>query len=126
DIMQNTFLQALKSIERFKGESSLKTWLFAIAKHEMHRSYRKSRERLSQLGDLPERDPADQPNMHHRILAGEILASINRLPPPLDEIMRLRLVHDLSFKEIGQRVGRSENYCRVNYFRTRQKMREAY
>jgi len=126
DIIQNTFLQALRSIERFNGDSSLKTWLFGIAKHELYRSFRKNREQLSQLGDLSERESADHAHIHHRVVANEIMASINRLSPPLDEIMRLRLVHELSFKEIGLRVGRSENYCRVNFFRARQKMREAY
>ena len=34
DIMQNTFISAIKSIKTFKGHSSVKTWLFGIAKNE--------------------------------------------------------------------------------------------
>ena len=34
DIMQSTFLSAIKSIHTFKGHSSVKTWLFGIAKNE--------------------------------------------------------------------------------------------
>ena len=32
DILQTTFVEAIKSIEKFKGQSSVKTWLFSIAK----------------------------------------------------------------------------------------------
>ena len=35
DLVSETFLSAIKSIYRFKGESSIKTWLFSIARNKM-------------------------------------------------------------------------------------------
>jgi RNA polymerase sigma-70 factor (ECF subfamily) len=43
DVVQETFLAALQSKDRFKGKSSEKTWLFAILKHKIIDHYRKNR-----------------------------------------------------------------------------------
>jgi len=42
DLVQETFLAAVRSIERFKGQSSEKTWLFAILKHKIIDHFRKN------------------------------------------------------------------------------------
>ncbi len=42
DLVQETFLAALKSLEKFKGESSPKTWLFAILNNKINDHYRNS------------------------------------------------------------------------------------
>ncbi len=42
DLVQETFLAALKSAENFKGESSERTWLFAILKNKIAEHYRKA------------------------------------------------------------------------------------
>ena len=43
DLVQETFLAAVKSQERFKGRSSEKTWLFGILKHKVIDHYRKNK-----------------------------------------------------------------------------------
>ena len=47
DLVQETFLSAVRSRERFKGRSSDKTWLFAILKHKIIDHFRKSRTKFS-------------------------------------------------------------------------------
>ena len=54
----------------------------------------------------------------------DIFKIINTIKEPQKQILILRLINDMSFKEIGEIVGRSENYCRVNFFREKQKLRE--
>ena len=125
DIIQNTFLEALKSIEGFKGRSSMKTWLFGIAKHQLYRHYRKNKIKIN-IDELSETAHAIETDFSDKLLAEQVLETINELPPPRDEIMRLRLVHELSFKEIGLRVGQTENYCRVNYYRMKEMLRREY
>jgi len=43
DLVQETFLAAVQSQERFKGQSSEKTWLFGILKHKVVDHYRKNK-----------------------------------------------------------------------------------
>lgn len=47
DLVQETFLSALKGIERFKGGSSLRTWLVGILKHKIIDHFRKNRSEMS-------------------------------------------------------------------------------
>lgn len=125
DLIQNTFLEALKSIERFAGHSSLKTWLFAIAKHQLYRHFRKNRATV-QLEHIAESKLATEHDYSEKILADEIMEKIDTLHPPHDDIMRLRLLYGLSFKEIAQRVKHTENYCRVNFYRNKEKLRKEF
>ena len=51
DLVQETFLAAVKSKERFQGRSSVKTWLFGILKHKVIDHYRKKKSTVY-TGDL--------------------------------------------------------------------------
>ena len=52
----------------------------------------------------------------------EVLKEIHSLKEPQRQIMILRLINDFTFKEIGEILGKSENYCRVNFFREKKKL----
>ena len=52
----------------------------------------------------------------------EVLKAIHSLKEPQRQIMILRLINDFTFKEIGEILGKSENYCRVNFFREKKKL----
>ena len=51
DVMQSTFLSAIKSIDTFKGNSSVKTWLIGIAKNEYY-TYRRKNPLNNSLEDI--------------------------------------------------------------------------
>ena len=119
DIMQNTFVSAMKNISTFKGYSSVKTWLMGIAKNEYYTYLRKNPKNI-QLDDTYEIEYIDE-NKEAYISTVEV---INKLKEPQKQILILRLINEMSFKEIGIIVGKSENYCRVNFFREKQKLWE--
>ena len=119
DIMQSTFLSAIKSIHTFKGHSSVKTWLFGIAKNEYYTYLRKNPRNLK-LEDINEIHYIQENNE----LYMSIMKKIKELKEPQKQIVILRIINDMSFAEIGEVVGKSENYCRVNFFREKQKLWE--
>ena len=49
---------------------------------------------------------------------------IHSLEDPVKEILLLRLLGDLSFKEIGEILGKNETWARVNFYRGKIKLRE--
>lgn len=60
DIVQLTFVSAWETLDRFAGDSSPRTWLFAILKHKLADHYRKSyREAKTLSGNALEADPLD-------------------------------------------------------------------
>lgn len=121
DIVQNTFLEAIKSINTFNGNSTVKTWLIGIAKYEYYAYLRKNPKSVS-LDEIEFKKISyiQDNNESYYTIMNEI--------SKLDEIQRqiavLRIVNDLSFKEIGNIIGKSENYCRVSFFRIKQNLSE--
>ena len=119
DIMQSTFLECIKSIKNFKGKCSEKTWLLAIAKNQYY-TYLKKNPFTENLYDSDLDNYSDYNESLDEY--NEVLKIINKLKEPQKQIMILRLINDLTFKEIGEIIGKSESYCRVNFFREKKKI----
>ena len=120
DIMQSTFLEGIKSIKNFKRKCSEKTWLLAIAKNQYY-TYLKKHPFTENLydSDLDKYKDYENESLDEY---KEVLKLINDLKEPQRQIMILRLINDLTFKEIGEIIGKSESYCRVNFFREKKKI----
>ena len=52
----------------------------------------------------------------------EVLEALNRLPVDVAQVVKLRAMSDLSFKEIGEILGKSENWARVTFFRAKKQL----
>lgn len=128
DLTMDTFVQAGKSLAGFRGECKESVWLCQIAKNLWYRE-RKKMGRTEPFPENYEQISAD------RSVEEEVLASLGRLEwfqrmqglePSTREVMYLRLYGDLSFKEIGEVLGRTETWARVTFYRGKQKMKGAY
>ena len=125
EITQETFFKALRSLDQFQGRSSLKSWLCAIAKNlwlsELRRKKTRPIDEIAQLSD-PSVGPEealvrqDESMRVHRLL--------HHLDEPYREVFTLRTLGQLSFRDIGELFGKSENWACVVYHRARAKIRE--
>ncbi|MFJ7370628.1 RNA polymerase sigma factor [Lysinibacillus sp. NPDC098008] len=127
ELTQETFYQAIKSADKFKGNSKVSTWLCQIAKHLWFQELakRKRQEGQSELLDDHD-DPSPTPD---QILFSsenkvELFRLIHKLSETNKEVMLLRINGDFSFKEIGEVFGKSENWARVTFYRAKQKIIE--
>lgn len=117
ELTQETFYQAVKNIGRFRQESSVATWLCGIAKNIWLDWLRKRKHHVP-LDEAAEMavDSAEE----ELFLAWDsvrILRLVHGLEDPMREVMYLRLVGNLTFGQIGEIMGRSENWARVTYYR---------
>ena len=55
-----------------------------------------------------------------------MMKKLHSCPEPFREILYMRLFGDLSFKEIGEIMGRTENWARVNFYRGKEKLRKEW
>ena len=119
EITQETFFKALKHIDAFRGDSSIRSWLCQIAKNAWYDQARRQG-RLTQLTEEGE-DPA--PSMEEVIFlsadAREIHKVLHRLREPYKEVFSLRTFGELSFSDIAELFGKSESWARVTYHRAR-------
>jgi RNA polymerase sigma-70 factor (ECF subfamily) len=118
DIVQDTFLAALKSANGFKGRSSAYTWLCSIAYHKVADHYRRqSRERKRMVSGVDvdavdaSGNPGTQPQPDSLIESAETRQVVNealaKLPWDYRQVLILKYVEEMSVQEIGQIMDRS-------------------
>ena len=98
DITQETFVKAIKAVDRFKGDCDIKVWLCQIAKNTYFTyAGKQNREQVA--------------IKIHRIL--------HDLPEPYKEVFTLRVFGELRFGQIADIFGKTESWARVTYHRAR-------
>ncbi len=125
DITSETFMKALKSLDQFKGQSDIRVWLCQIAKNTYFSHLRKEK-RTVEIENLPE--PASNIALEQLLISSETSMKVHKiihnLKEPYKEVFSLRVFAELSFKQIGQIFGKSENWACVTYYRARKKIQE--
>ena len=127
ELMKETFLRAVNSISRYDGTCKLSVWLCQIAKHILYQELRKKKQiETVELVDYLTDDSA--PNGETSILKQEskieLYREIHLLPEREREVVLYRITGELSFREIGEILGKSENWSRTVFYRAKQKIRE--
>ena len=123
ELTQETFYQAVRSIDRFDGSCKVSVWLCQIAKHlwYQHLRKRKPEEPLPEDG-LP--GPSEEEDVLTRQGHLDLLRQIHALPPSTREVVYLRAFGGLSFREIGDVLGRTETWARVTFYRGKEALRK--
>jgi RNA polymerase sigma-70 factor (ECF subfamily) len=125
ELMQETFYQAIRCLSKYNGSCKISTWLCSIAKN-LWRNYCKKHHKEIALDE--DSNMEFIPSPEETVLAGinkvEIMKALHRLKDPQREVMYLRLSGELSFREIGEIMDRTENWARVTYYRGKEKLLE--
>ena len=128
DLAQDVFVRAYKGLRRFKGESSLATWLYRIAVNVcLSHAAGKDRalEPLAARADMLVA-PTEAPVEH--VLRGEraeqVRAAICRLPRKQRATLILRVYHELPHDEIARILGSSVGAVKANFFHALNNMRK--
>ncbi|WP_253294841.1 RNA polymerase sigma factor [Anaerocolumna aminovalerica] len=123
EITQETFYQAVRCAGKYDGSCKISTWLCAIAKNSWLAWMKKNKE-IVISDDKIEEDTVNSAEdmVISDISKVELMRKLHQLKEPLREVIYLRLAGDLSFREIGDIMGMSENWARVSYFRGKEKL----
>jgi len=144
DLVQDTFLAALKARERFAGQSSERTWLVSILRHKImdHLRQRYRRPTVALEGSEPARDDdrfgeamvwahevaAECAAPHRRMELAEFRDSLQqalgRLPARLAQVFELYEVNEWTGREVCAAVNISEQNLWVMLHRARKQLRE--
>ena len=119
EITQEAFFKTLKSIDSFKGDCALSTWLCKIAKNTFLSHMRKETRRA----DSPLEFIASDENIEERFSDKETAYAIHKvlhkLKEPYKEVFWLRTFGELSFAQIGAIFDKTESWARVTYYRAK-------
>ena len=118
DLASETFLKAIIRIDSYDGSGKPSTWLCTIGKN-LYLNERKRRRRHVPLDSVV---LAEESTMEEKYIDKQTAEAIHRLSKELDEskqqLFAMRL-NGMSFRDIGEALGKSENWARVTFFRVR-------
>lgn len=124
DLAAETFAEAYRTVHRYRpGRGVPRAWLFGIAGNKWRRYARTgdiSTRALRRLGvAVDQRDHADAvaAAVDLRDLAAGVKAMLGRLSPQISEAVRLRVIDELPYEEVADRLGCSEGAARVRVTR---------
>ncbi len=136
EITQESLVMALETLSRYRGDASLLTWVFGIARHRLLRRHG-AQSRLLRFEDesglelalaalLPDADAEPAQQLAREQATERVHSVLDRLPPLYAECLEGKYVLGLSVRELGERLGRSEKAIESTLGRARQAFRDAF
>jgi RNA polymerase sigma-70 factor (ECF subfamily) len=118
ELVQDTFVRAFNSLDSFRSDSSLRTWLFTIAKRlllDRKRAERRRRdtEELKEGDAVVEYDALD--GLVGEETARKIQHAVNGLTSMQREVFALRVNEGMAYADVAKAIGSTEGACRVHY-----------
>jgi RNA polymerase sigma-70 factor (ECF subfamily) len=138
DVLQETYIKAFRSLDKFEGKSSLTTWLYRIAVNESLMQLRKKHPLFVPIGEPEENEDSSLPQPveivdwcclpEKELLSDEtkklLDEAIQKLSPLNRTVFLLRDVSDLSTKEAADVLETTESNVKTRLFRARMQLRE--
>ena len=125
ELTQETFYRAVKKIDTYRGECKISVWLCQIAKNLWYDYCRKNKNIVNK-DDILEISLED--TTEEQVIAKEekilLYQKMQKLDKEVREVIYLRITGELSFKEIGAILNKTENWARVTFYRGKNQLKE--
>lgn len=128
ELTGETFYRAVYSIHTYNGSCKISVWLCQIAKHVWYQELAKRKKHSTQElhEDIPSPIKSPEETTLLRTNKMDLYKAIHQLSEPMREIVHMRISGEFSFAEIGEILGKSENWARVTFYRAKQKLMEVF
>jgi RNA polymerase sigma-70 factor, ECF subfamily len=127
EVVQDTFVRAFGSLDSFRGESTVRTWLLTIARNLL-RDRQRGRKRAKLHVEIQDDDIVSSLDALEGTVAAEteqrLRAAVETLSPMQRSIFTLRVTEGMSYREIAIAVGSTEGAARVHYHNAMRIIRE--
>lgn len=128
EITSETFYKAISSVDSFRGDCDMRVWLCQIAKNTYFSYLKKNKIELSveeaKLQNIADPNAFVDEQIAERNEAHQIRKILHSLSEPYKEVFMWRVFGELSFKEIADLYGKTDNWACVTYHRARIKIKE--
>ena len=123
ELTQETFYQAVRTSGRYDGSAQVSTWLCGIAKNVL-RTHQRKHPPADDIDDVTLPAPSAETAVLREETRLELLKRVHALKEPAREVVYLRTWGNLSFKEIGAVLGKTETWARVTFYRAKEQLRK--
>ncbi|MCF6411489.1 RNA polymerase sigma factor [Pseudalkalibacillus salsuginis] len=126
ELTHDTFIKAYKNLKHFRGESSLKTWLFTIARNTYLSYQGKSSTKYETINQVHENWKSTDEGVESMIERDSILTILLSLTEKERTFILLRDQHGMSYLEIAEILDEKVGSVRIGIHRARKKFKERY
>ena len=129
DLCSQTFLNALKNLERYQFRGvPFSAWLYKIASNEVNKHYRKlKQDKVFSLEEVRVRELIDLSNEGwDEELIQQMLAFLKKLPTDMLQVLELRFFEDKNFKEIAFILDITESGAKMRTYRALDRLRKNF
>ncbi len=123
ELTQETFYQAIKSSDRYDESCKISTWLCAIAKNVIL-TYLRKHPTHEDIEDMAIPVDSAEKDVIRSTEKTELFKKLHNVEEPYREVIYLRVFGGLSFREVGEIHGKTENWARVTFYRGKEKLRK--
>ena len=127
DVVQETFVKVMRSLETYRGDGPIAAWLYRIGYREAIAATRKRRETPFDPEEMLDAGDRTVASVEDAVLAAELTrrldTAIGRLAEPLRSAFVLRDIEQLSTSEVAQSLGVSVSAVKMRLARARQALR---
>lgn len=128
EIVQETFLVAVKDIKKFRGDCKISTWLCQISKYIWYQKIKKEKRRkeipLEVLQNEISIEESIEENFYDKEKKKQLFKKIQNLDDDTRNVMYLRILGEFEYSEIAEIMNKTSNWARVVFFRGKQKLKE--
>jgi RNA polymerase sigma-70 factor (ECF subfamily) len=129
DIHQQVFIEAFRDLPAFAGRSTVRTWLFGIARHRVldaAKRRRRARARLDVSGgdDLPDPRPSPGEGLDDAQLRAALVTCLATLDGPIRTAVLLRYQQGLTYEEMAEICGEKAGTLQARVSRALRKLRD--
>ncbi len=126
EIVQDTFLVAVKDINKFEGKCKISTWLCSIAKNIWYQKLKKDKKNISidEVSNILIFEESIEEKLCEKETKIELLKNIQKLDEDTRNVIYLRTFGNLNYEEIAEIMNKTSSWARVTYFRGKQKLKE--
>ena len=127
ELTQETFYRAVQKIGTFKGECKISVWLCKIARNIWYDELKKNK-RIENMSEEQLNLITDGNNIEEMFIQKderkELYKKLEKLDEQTRKVIYLRITGELSFKEIGNILNKTESWARVTFYRGKEKLKE--
>jgi len=129
DLCSQTFLSALKNIERYQFRGvPFSAWLYKVASNEVNKHYRKQKhDKVFSIEEVRVRELIEQANeTWDEDIVQQLLRYLKELPTDMLEVLELRFFEDKDFKEIAFILDITESGAKMRTYRALDRLRKNF
>jgi len=115
DISQETWVRVLKSIENFKEESTLFTWIYRIATNLSINHLKKEKRELEKRGNVPQLQIVQNEELNGELAWRLLQEAVRELPEKQQLVFNMRYFEGMKYDDISRLLGTSVGALKASY-----------